>query len=76
MNTVTVSSKFQVVIPRDLRRLLNIQPGQKLKARVQDDRIELIPEQPMTAARGFLAGVDTQIERADDRACRACPPGG
>ena len=66
MNTVTVSSKFQVVIPRDLRRLLNIQPGQKLKARIQDDRIELIPEQPMTAARGFLAGIDTQVDREND----------
>lgn len=76
MNTVTVSSKFQVVIPRDLRRLLNIQPGQKFKARIQDDRIVLIPEQPMTAARGFLAGIDTQVEREGDRACRACPPGG
>lgn len=75
MNTVTVSSKFQVVIPRDLRRLLNIHPGQELRARIQDDRIVLIPEQPMTAARGFLAGIDPQVEREDDRACGACPPG-
>ena len=67
MNTVTVSPKYQIVIPRDLRRLLNIQPGQKLKARIQDDRIELIPEQPMTVARGFLAGIDTQVEREGDR---------
>ncbi|MHB1188543.1 AbrB/MazE/SpoVT family DNA-binding domain-containing protein [Thiobacillus sp.] len=67
MSTVTVSPKFQVVIPRDLRRLLNIQPGQKLKARIQDDHIELIPEQPMTAARGFLAGIDTQAESEGDR---------
>lgn len=67
METVTVSPKFQVVIPRNLRRLLNIQPGQKLKARIQDDHIELIPEQPMTAARGFLAGIDTAVEREDDR---------
>lgn len=67
MNTVTVSPKFQVVIPRDLRRLLNIQPGQKLKARLQGDHIELIPEQPITAARGFLIGIDTQVERENDR---------
>jgi AbrB family looped-hinge helix DNA binding protein len=67
METVTVSPKFQVVIPRDLRRLLNIQPGQKLKARVQGDHIELIPEQPISAARGFLAGIDTLVEREDDR---------
>lgn len=67
MTTITVSPKYQVVIPRDLRRLLNIQPGQKLRARVQDDRIELIPEQPITAARGFLPGIDTDVEREDDR---------
>lgn len=67
MKTVTVSTKFQVVIPRDLRRMLNIQAGQKLKARVQGDHIELIPEQPMSAARGFLPGLDTQVEREDDR---------
>lgn len=66
MNTVTVSSRFQVVIPRDLRRLLNIVPGQKLKARIQGDRIVLIPVQPITAARGFLAGIDTQIGREGD----------
>lgn len=67
MKTVTVSPKFQVVIPRDLRRLLNIQVGQKLKARVQGDHIELVPELPITSARGFLQGLDTQIEREDDR---------
>jgi looped-hinge helix DNA binding domain, AbrB family len=62
MSTVTVSPKFQVVIPRDVRRLLHIQPGQKLRARVQNGRIELIPRLPMTAARGFLPGLRTQIE--------------
>lgn len=67
MKTVTVSPKFQVVIPRDLRRLLNIQVGQKLKARVQGDHIELVPELPLTAARGFLPGLDTDVEREDDR---------
>ena len=68
MTTITVSPKFQVVIPRDLRRTLNIQPGQKLRARIHGDRIELIPEQPITAARGFLQGIDTRVEREADRA--------
>jgi AbrB family looped-hinge helix DNA binding protein len=63
MSTVTVSPKFKVVIPRDMRRRLHIQPGQKLMARVRDGRIELIPELPMTAARGFLPGLDTRVER-------------
>lgn len=67
MTTITVSPKFQVVIPRDLRRELNIQPGQKLRARIQGDHIELIPEQPISAARGFLPGIDSQVEREDDR---------
>lgn len=67
MTTITVSPKYQIVIPRDLRRQLNIQPGQKLRARIQGDRIELIPEQPITAARGFLPGIDSQVEREDDR---------
>jgi hypothetical protein len=53
MNTVTVSSKFQVVIPRNLRRLPNIQPGRKqaLKACIQYGRTNSFPEQAMTAAR-------------------------
>jgi hypothetical protein len=34
---------------------------------VQGDPIELIPEQPISAARGFLAGIDTRVEREDDR---------
>lgn len=67
MTTITVSPKFQVVIPRDIRRTLNIQPGQKLRAHIQGDRIELIPEQPITAARGFLPGIDTRVEREADR---------
>ena len=68
MKTVTVSSRYQIVIPRDLRRLLNIQVGQKLKARIQGDHIELVPEPPLTSARGFLQDLDTEVEREDDRA--------
>jgi AbrB family looped-hinge helix DNA binding protein len=67
METVTVSPKFQVVIPKDLRRKLNIKVGQKLKARIQGEHIELIPEQPISAARGFLPGLGTTVEREDDR---------
>ena len=41
--------------------------GQKLKARIQGEHIELIPEQPISAARGFLPGLGTTVEREDDR---------
>ena len=67
MEAVTVSTKFQVVIPKEVRRLLNIQIGQKLKARVQGEHIELFPEQPISTARGFLPGLDTTVEREADR---------
>lgn len=67
MDIVTVSPKFQVVIPKQLRQSLNIQAGQKLRARIQGEHIELTPEQPMSAARGFLAGIDTQVNREEDR---------
>lgn len=67
MDIVTVSPKFQVVIPKDVRQLLNIHVGQKLRARVQGEHIELVPEQPMTAARGFLQGIDTSVDREKDR---------
>lgn len=67
MGMVTVSPKFQVVIPKDLRRQLNIKAGQKLKARIRGEHIELVPEQPVSAARGFLQGIETSVEREDDR---------
>jgi AbrB family looped-hinge helix DNA binding protein len=67
MNTVTVSPKYQVVIPRMIRQSLGLQPGQKVQAILYENRIELIPIQPMPSMRGFLKGIDTSIERAADR---------
>ena len=67
MNTVTVSPKFQVVIPRMIRKSLGLQPGQKVQAILYENRIELIPIQPMPSMRGFLKGIDTSIEREADR---------
>ena len=65
MKTVTVSPGYRIVIPRDLCRLLNIQVGQKLKARIQCGHIELEPMLPITAARGFLPGLDTEVTREE-----------
>ena len=67
MHTVTVSPKFQVVIPQAIRRSLDIQPGQKVQAILYDNRIELIPIKSMTSMRGFLKGINTSIEREADR---------
>ena len=67
MDTVTVSPKFQIVIPKGIRRRLNIKPGQKLQVFQSGNRIEYIIIKEMKASRGFLKGIDTFIEREGDR---------
>jgi len=67
METVTVSPKYQVVIPSRVRKLLGVQPGQKVKVILYDNRIEMIPVKPIKEARGFLKGIDTEVDREPDR---------
>jgi AbrB family looped-hinge helix DNA binding protein len=67
MTTVIVSPKFQVVIPREIREALGIQPGQKVQVLQYQNRIEFIPVRPIEQMRGFLRGIDTTIERETDR---------
>lgn len=67
MKTVTISPKFQVVIPKEIREQLQLSPGQKVQAIVYEGRIELIPLRPTREMRGFLAGIDTEVEREADR---------
>jgi len=67
MNTVVVSTKYQVVIPREIRASLDIKPGTRFQVLRYDNRIELIPVKPMRKMRGFLRGMDTEIEREKDR---------
>lgn len=68
MTTVTVSPKFQVVIPQVIRDALGIRPGQRIQALQYQDRIELIPLRPMRKARGMLKGIDTSVKRDRDLA--------
>ena len=67
MTTITISSKFQIVIPKAFRDLLGLRPGQKIQAIAYEDRIELIPVRRMKDMRGFLHGMDTAVERDPDR---------
>lgn len=67
METVTISPRFQVVIPRVVRESLGIKPGQKVQVIVYDNRIELVPIKPARKMRGFLKGLDTAIPREADR---------
>jgi len=67
MQTVTVSPKFQIVIPRKVRQSLKLRPGQKMQVIEHDGRIELIPDRDISELRGFLKGINTDFERENDR---------
>jgi AbrB family looped-hinge helix DNA binding protein len=66
--TVTISPKFHVVIPREIRERLRLEPGQKVQVLAYEHRIEFIPVQPLKHMRGFLRGIDTAVRRDRDRA--------
>jgi AbrB family looped-hinge helix DNA binding protein len=67
MQTVTVSPKYQVVIPKTVREALNVRPGQKMQVIEHDGRIEFIPERDLKELRGFLKGINTEFKREEDR---------
>jgi AbrB family looped-hinge helix DNA binding protein len=67
MKSVTVSSKFQVVIPREVREAMGIQPGTRVQVLQYENRIELIPLKEPKALRGFGRGIDTEVPRHEDR---------
>jgi AbrB family looped-hinge helix DNA binding protein len=68
VDTLTISPKFQVVIPKAIRERLGLSPGQKLQAVLYGDRIELMPLESAKRLRGFLMGIDTTVAREPDRA--------
>jgi AbrB family looped-hinge helix DNA binding protein len=67
MTAVTVSPKFQVVIPKEVRESMGIFSGQKIQVLTYQNRIELIPIKPMKKMRGILKGIDTDVSRDKDR---------
>lgn len=67
MNSVPVSPKYQIVIPKEIRDKYRISPGERLIMIPYEGRIELVPERDMKSMRGFLKGMDTTIERENDR---------
>jgi AbrB family looped-hinge helix DNA binding protein len=66
MNSVTVSPKFQVVIPQKIRQMIGLTPGQKMHVIAYDDKVVFIPIRPIREARGALKGIDTDMPREED----------
>lgn len=67
MTTVTVSPKYQVVIPKEIREQMQLKPGQKLQIIQLGDRIEFLPLKNIKKARGFLKGINTKLDLEEDR---------
>ena len=67
MSVVTISPKFQVVIPQQIREAMGLAPGQKVQAIQYENRIEFIPLRPAKSMRGFARGIDTRVPRDRDR---------
>ncbi len=66
MAEVVVSSKYQIVIPAEVRKSLSIKKGQKLQLIVENGVIRLIPSKPLSEMRGFFRGMDISIERDEE----------
>ena len=67
MSTVTVSPKFQVVIPLEVRRRMKLEPGAKLMVVEFNGGLRLMPLKAAAALRGIARGIDTTIEAEPDR---------
>ena len=67
MSVVTISPKYQVVIPLHIREALGLAPGQKVQAFEYEGRVEFIPVRPAKSLRGFMRGLDTTVTRERDR---------
>lgn len=64
---VTVSPKYQVVIPKKVRESIGLSPGDKLQVVCYGDRIVLVPSRPIKSLRGSAPGIDTTVPRQEDR---------
>ena len=67
MESVKISPKYQVVIPKRIRESLHLKPGQKIQMIEYGNRIEMIPARSIAEMQGFLKGINTDFEREDDR---------
>lgn len=67
VSTVTISPKYQIVIPKEIRKSMDLKPGEKVKLIQYDSRIEIILVKDIKKIKGFIKGMDTTVERESDR---------
>ena len=67
MTTVTLSPKFQIVLPKEIREELDLASGMKFEVVAYAERIQLIPLQSLSSLKGTLKGIDTTVKREKDR---------
>jgi len=67
MKSVKVSPKYQIVIPRQIRESMNIKPGETVQVFELEGRIEVVRVRPVSSLRGRYQGIDTSVERDEDR---------
>ena len=67
MNTVTLSNEYQLIIPEEISKSIGLEPGSSFEVLSYNNRIELIPISPIKELKGIFKGIDTNIERDDDR---------
>lgn len=60
MATTTISSKYQIVIPKEIREKLHLSPRQRLQVLVKGGVITLVPEVSLKSMKGFLKGMDKE----------------
>jgi AbrB family looped-hinge helix DNA binding protein len=70
METVTVSPKYQVVIPESVRRERRIRPGDRMAVVVKHGVVHLVPIRPFAASMGMLRGAKVDLEDLRDRSDR------
>jgi len=67
VNTVTLSNEYQIIIPKEISESMGLEPGSSFEVLSYNNRIELIPISPIKKLKGIFKGIDTNIERDDDR---------
>ena len=70
MQIATISSKYQVVIPREIRERFKLKPGQKIMFIPYNQTLRVVIVPPIEEAHGLLRGMDTDVQREEEDKAR------